>query len=99
MSDTGSARLNEIFRRVSEEVSKEVGSGGAVGAASAFKVSDLRAQFADLVKGGEAAWTISYSTSSARLDSAGDLGRLGNAAWTISYSTSSAALGQKTGGG
>lgn len=98
MSDNNSLRLNEIFRRVSDEVAKEIGTPVAP-AANAFKVSDLRAQFSDLVKGGEAAWTISYSTSSARVGNAGDLGRLGDTAWTISYSTSSAALTPKTNNG
>ena len=61
----------------------------AVGEATRFEVADLRAQFADLVKGGNAAWTISYSTSSAAIN---QLERLGQVAWTISYSTSSAAI-------
>lgn len=88
-------QLNAIVERVAAEVGKEV----EVGEARAFQVSDLRAQFADLVKGGDVAWTISYSTSSvAAVENDKVLGSQGNVAWTISYSTSSAALAQKATG-
>ena len=81
-------QLDSVLSRVSAEVAKEVSGGEARG----FQVADLRAQFADLVKGGDVAWTISYSTSSAAA-----LGRLGEVAWTISYSTSSAvAIGKES---
>ena len=55
----------------------------------AFGVLDLRAQVTELGKvGGEAAWTISYSTSRTSIEKLSAAARIGGeSAWTISYST------------
>jgi hypothetical protein len=89
MAEISRDQLNEVVARVMNDVAQEV-----KGYEKAFRVTDLQTQLAGLAKvGGQAAWTISYSTSSASIAALSDRVRVGGeAAWTISYSTSSAAI-------
>jgi hypothetical protein len=61
MAELSKAQLDEVIARVIGDVTEEV-----AGHERAFGVADLGTRLADLAKvGGESAWTISYSTSSA----------------------------------
>jgi len=84
MTTFSADQISEVLQRVLSEVGQE-----AQTYEKAFAVTDLRSSVAELGKvGGQAAWTISYSTRSA------DVARIagGQAAWTISYSTRSASI-------
>jgi hypothetical protein len=76
--------VKEILARVANEISRESELQGGT-----FRVADLSSQLSNLAKGGDAAWTISYSTASVADLKPGFRG--GEVAWSISYSTSSAA--------
>lgn len=81
---------NDIVAKVKAQVLSELSVHD-----KQFQVSDLTAHLGGLSKGGDQAWTISYSTSAAVLRNPGLRGA--EAAWTISYSTSSAAIGELAG--
>lgn len=89
MADVSREQLTEVVARVMRDVTSEVEQRER-----AFGVAELQTSLADLAKvGGESAWTISYSTSSASLEQLrGVAGLGGESAWTISYSTSSAPI-------
>lgn len=87
------SELQDIVTRVVSEVAREVESSEV-----AFGVADFKNHLRDLANaGGESAWTISYSTSSSRIEGLKDVARVGaggESAWTISYSTTSSAIEQ-----
>jgi hypothetical protein len=81
--------LQETISRVTAEVLREVQGHEA----RSFQISDLRTQLKDMADfARNAAWTISYSTSSSSISPAFDASR---AAWTVTYTTSSATIVQK----
>ena len=82
--------INDIVARVSAQVLREVKSSEQV-----FRIGDLSTHVIDLGKGGDAAWTISYSTAAATLDGGTRIRTLDEVAWTISYSTSKPTLTER----
>ncbi|MES3098339.1 hypothetical protein [Sphingomonas faeni] len=82
--------INDIVARVSAQVLREAKSSEQV-----FRIGDLSTHVIDLGKGGEAAWTVTYSTAAAQLGDASRIRPLDQLAWTISYSTSKAALTER----
>lgn len=87
VTDVSQDQLSEVVSRVVGDVMRETRAHEA-----AFGVADLQSHLGELAKvgGGQAAWTISYSTSRTSIDALHDAAALGGdvAAWTISYSTS-----------
>lgn len=84
--------VKDIVARVTADVMRESQSKEAT-----FKVADLTAHVTDIVKGADAAWTITYSTAAATLGEASPRLRGTEVAWSISYSTASAALADRGG--
>ncbi|RMB35913.1 hypothetical protein C8J47_1436 [Sphingomonas sp. PP-F2F-G114-C0414] len=82
--------INDIVARVSAQVLREVKSSEQV-----FRIGDLSTHVIDIGKGGDAAWTISYSTAAATLDGGTRIRTLDEVAWTISYSTSKPTLTER----
>ena len=82
--------INDIVARVSAQVLREVKSSEQV-----FRIGDLSTHVIDLGKGGDAAWTISYSTAAATLDGGTRIRTLDEVAWTINYSTSKPTLTER----
>lgn len=82
--------INDIVTRVSAQVLREVKSSEQV-----FRIGDLSTHVIDLGKGGDAAWTISYSTAAATLDGSTRIHAIDTVAWTINYSTSKPTLADR----
>jgi len=86
MAEVSQDQLRDVVARVVGDVMRETKANEA-----AFGVADLQSHLGELAKvGGDAAWTISYSTSRTSIDALRESAALGGdtAAWTISYSTS-----------
>ena len=72
MAQISSDELRQVIERVTAEVAQET-KGNEV---KTFGVADLRSHLSDLAKvGGAQAWTISYSTSSASIEKAGNIAK------------------------
>ncbi len=82
--------INDIVARVSAQVLREVKSSERV-----FRVGDLNSHVLDFSKGGDAAWTVTYSTTSATLDGIDRIRSLDDIAWSITYSTSKPTLTER----
>jgi hypothetical protein len=89
MAELSKAQLESIVSRVTEQFAQELSTNPGRGLA----VTELGTQAVELNKiGGDATWTISYSTAAAALAGTEAAARAGvDAAWTISYSTAAAA--------
>lgn len=78
--------MREIVDRVSAEVMSEVKAGER-----GFSVGDLAASLEEMGNSPQEAWSISYSTTDAKVSGRPDLVNPASA-WSISYSTADAAV-------
>jgi|GEM_PF-5982710 len=78
---------DELVARVKEEILREVN----VQSAGRFKVTDLAEHLGNLGRGADAAWKITYDTSSNVIQD-GRIAAGALEAWKITYDTSSAVI-------
>ncbi|RED15294.1 hypothetical protein [Parasphingopyxis lamellibrachiae] len=78
--------MREIVDRVSAEVMSEMKTGE-----NGFSVGDLAASLKEMTDSPQEAWSISYSTTDAKIAARPGLANPASA-WSISYSTADAAV-------